>query len=262
MIAFVEILNNKRQLMTNLNNYLAKHYLNEAQLASAASISIDELHALIRKRLVPAPSYVIGDRGMVASFVFGEMEAPGSTPGSYFHPSQLVWIARARHVVASGPAIDAEARLKERFSANFAAALATLNLTTWRLPDSFDENGAPIADSLLTRTDSAWKYFLNGTFGLCVANPISEAHIACKEVLQEKLSQQSENGSKTMFSPQQARAMHELIDAYAASAMFFSPVEYALSSRKRLVEDLRANMRVSDAEIPSANAFTMQLPIR
>ena len=45
--------------------------------------------------------------------------------------------------------------------------------------------------------------------------------------------------------------MHELIDDYAASAMFFSPVEYALSSRKRLVEDLRANIRVSDVDIPS-----------
>lgn len=238
--------------MTELNNYLAKYYLNEPQLTAAAAIDLDELEALIRNRLVPAPSYVITDSGKVGSFVFGEMESPGSTPGRYFHPSQLVWIARARHLIASGSTHDAETRLKEQFTANFAAALATLNLTTWRLHDSFDENGAPIADGLFTRTNSAWNYFLNGTFALCVANPISEAHIAYKEVLQEKLTQQSENGSKTLFSPQQARAMHELIDDYAASAMFFSPVEYALSSRKRLVEDLRANIRVSDVDIPSA----------
>jgi hypothetical protein len=234
--------------MTELNNYLAQHYLNEAQLTTAAAISIDELDALIHQRRVPAPSYVITDSGKVVTFVFGEMDASGSTPGRYFHPSQLVWIARARDAVASGAAHDAEARLKAQFTANFAAALATLNLTTWRLQDSFDENGAPIADGLRTRTDSAWTYFLNGTFAMCVANPMSEAHIACKEILQEKLTQQSENGSKTLFSPQQARAMHELIDAYAAAAMFFSPVEYPLSSRKRLVEDLRANMRVSDAD--------------
>jgi hypothetical protein len=233
--------------MTELNNYLAKHYLNEAQLTAAAAIGIDELDALIDQRLVPAPSYVVTESGKVVTFVFGEMEASGSTPGRYFHPSQLVWIAKARHAVASGAAHDAEARLKARFTANFAAALATLNLTTWRLHDSFDDDGAPITDGLLTRTESAWKYFLNGTFAMCVANPISEEHIACKEILQEKLTQLSENGSKTMFSPQRARAMHELIDAYAAAAMFFSPVEYPLSSRKRLVEDLRANIRVSDA---------------
>jgi len=234
--------------MTELNNYLAKHYLNDGQLATVAGIGVDELDGLIRSQLVPAPSYVVTDSGKVASFVFGEMDAPGSTAGRYFHPSQPVWIARARRVVASGAPHDAEARLKEQFTANFAVALATLNLTTWRLHDSFDETGAPLAEGLLTRTESAWKYFLNGTFALCVANPISEAHIAYKEVLQEKLSQQSENGSKTAYPPQQAQAMHDLIDAYAAAAMPFSPVEYAVSSRKRLVEDLRRNIRVSDAE--------------
>jgi len=234
--------------MTELNKYLAKHYLNQAQLTTAAGLGTEELDELIRNRLVPAPSYVVTDSGKVSSFVFGEMDAPGSTPGRYFHPSQLVWIARARQVVGHGAAHDAEARLKEQFTATFAAALATLNLTTWRLHDSFDESGAPIGDGLLTRTDGAWKYFLNGTFGLCVANPISEAHIAYKEVLQEKLSTQSENGSKTLYTPQQAGTMHKLIDAYAAAAMPFSPVEYSVSSRKRLVEDLRANIRVSNAE--------------
>lgn len=40
--------------------------------------------------------------------------------------------------------------------------------------------------------------------------------------------------------------MHELIDAYAAAAMPFSPIEYPRSSRKRLVENLRANLRATD----------------
>lgn len=131
--------------MTEMNNYLAEHYLNEAQLATAAEIGIDELETLIRNRLVPAPSYVITDGGRVASFVFGQMEAPGATPGRYFHPSQVVWIARARQVIARGAAANAAADLKRQFTDNFAAALATLNLSTWRLRDSFDENGAPIA---------------------------------------------------------------------------------------------------------------------
>jgi hypothetical protein len=231
--------------MTELNNYLAKHYLSEAQLAAAGAIHADELDALIRNRLVPAPSYVVTDSGTLCSFVFGEMAAPGAAPGRYFHPSQLVWIDVARRAGADGH--DAPARLKAQFSANFGAALAALNLATWRLHDSFDDDGAPIADGLRTRTDNAWEYFLNGTYGLCVANPISEAHIAYKEVLQEKLTQQSDNGKRTLFSPQQALATHELIDAYAAASMPFSPTEYALSSRKRLVEDLRANLLASAA---------------
>jgi hypothetical protein len=51
--------------MTELNNYLAKHYLDAAQLATAGAIRVDELDALIRDRLVPAPSYVVTDTGTV-----------------------------------------------------------------------------------------------------------------------------------------------------------------------------------------------------
>ncbi|MDN2700694.1 DUF6058 family natural product biosynthesis protein [Janthinobacterium sp. SUN100] len=233
--------------MTELDHYLAQHYLDEMQLAAAAAMTMEEIDALIQARLVPAPAYVVDASGNLCSFVFGAMAAPGARAGRYFPPSQLAWIAIARDAVA-GDAETAQARLQAQFASRYGAALATLNLTTWRLRDSFDDRGAPIAEGLRARTDSAWMYFLNGTFSLCVANPMSEAHIAWKEVLQEKLAQQSGNGSKTLLPQAQAQQMHALIDAYAAAAMPFSPIEYALSSRKRLVEDLRANLRVSDAQ--------------
>ncbi|PJC99948.1 hypothetical protein GQ37_006525 [Janthinobacterium sp. BJB1] len=233
--------------MTELDTYLAQYYLDEKQLAAAAALDMDEIDALIRAGLVPAPAYVVDGGGNLCSFVFGAMAAPGSRAGRYFPPSQLGWIAIARHALAEG-AETAQARLKAQFTSRYAAALATLNLTTWRLRDSFDDSGAPVADGLLARTDSAWTYFLNGTFSLCVAYPMSEAHIAWKEVLQEKLAQQSGNGSKTLMPQRQAQEMLALIDAYAAAAMPFSPVEYALSSRKRLVEDLRANIRVAETD--------------
>ncbi|MDN2676402.1 DUF6058 family natural product biosynthesis protein [Janthinobacterium sp. SUN033] len=233
--------------MTELDHYLAQHYLDERQLAAAAAMTMEEIDALIQARQVPAPAYVVDASGNLCSFVFGAMAAPGSRAGRYFPPSQLAWIAVARDAVA-GDAETAPARLQAQFASRYGAALATLNLTTWRLRDSFDDRGAPIAEGLRARTDSAWTYFLNGTFSLCVANPMSEAHIAWKEVLQEKLAQQSGNGSKTLLPQAQAQQMHALIDAYAAAAMPFSPIEYALSSRKRLVEDLRANLRVSDAQ--------------
>lgn len=233
--------------MTELDHYLAQHYLDETQLAAAVAMTMEEIDALIQVRLVPAPAYVVDASGNLCSFVFGAMAAPGSRAGRYFPPSQLAWIAVALHALAEGPE-TAPARLQAQFASRYGAALATLNLTTWRLRDSFDDRGAPIAEGLRARTDSAWTYFLNGTFSLCVANPMSEAHIAWKEVLQEKLAQQSGNGSKTLLPQAQAQQMHALIDAYAAAAMPFSPIEYALSSRKRLVEDLRANLRVSDAQ--------------
>ena len=232
--------------MNVMNNYFSKYYLTESQLSTAAGIGIDELDRMIHQRLLPAPAYVVTESGEVISFVFGKMAAVGALPGRYFHPAQTVWIEIARDIIATWPANTAAARLKQRFTSRYADALAKLNLTTWRLYDSFDEHGAPISASLQARTESAWQSFLNGTFSLCVANPISEAHIAHKEVLQEKLTQQSENGKKTMYSANQAAAMHELINAYDVAAMPFSPAEYALSSRKRLVDDLRSNITIAE----------------
>ena len=222
--------------MSTLDHYFAGHFLNAEQTASASGIRVAELDALIDARCVPEPSYVVSKDGTVCSFVFGEMAAPGATPGRYFHPAQAVWIARAQQ-------LGTEARLREQFVLQFAAALATLNLSTWRLRDSFDASGAPIAEGLRARTDNAWKFFLNGTFNLCVANPIAEAQIAYKEILQEKLTQLSDNGGKHVYDAAQVPLMTALIDAYAAAAMPFSPVEYAKSSRKRLVEDLRVYLR-------------------
>lgn len=226
--------------MTDLDDYLAQHFLTEGQLATAAAISLPELDALISADLLPQPSYVVGNDGTVRSFLFGELAAPGSTPGSYFPPANLAWIALAREALAYGTAQEAHQLLKEQFMLRFAAALATLNHTTWRLPDCFTDHGAPIATALRARADSAWTYFLNGTYGLCVANPVSEAHIACKEVLQEKLERESDSGRKALFTPRQVVQMHELIGAYAALCAPFSPVDYPFSSRKRLVDDLRA----------------------
>ena len=231
--------------MPELNEYLALYYLNDTQLAAAAAITQAELAALTGAGLVPQASYVVTGAGTVISSVFGELDAPGATPGSYFPPAHLAWIALAREALAYGSPQEAQALLQAQFMLRYAAALATLNHTTWRLHDSFADNGAPLARALRARAESAWDCFLNGTFGLCVANPISEAHIACKEVLQEKLEHESNCGRKTVFTPRQVVAMHELIDAYAAAAAPFSPVDYPFSSRKRLVDDLRAGIRMA-----------------
>lgn len=235
--------------MADLKEYLEQHYLNETQLAGAAAITGAELAALINERLIPEASYVVTARDTVRSFAFGELNASGARPGSYFPPAQLAWIALAREALAYGSTQEAHALLKKHFMLRYAAALATLNQSTWRLHDSFSDTGAPIAKALRARAESAWTYFLNGTYGVCVANPVSEAHIACKEVLQEKLEHESNSGLKTLFTPQQVVAMHELIDAYAAASAPFSPVDYPFSSRKRLVDELRAGIRAATPQM-------------
>jgi hypothetical protein len=107
------------------------------------------------------------------------------------------------------------------------------------MSDAFDDDGNALETGLRARLDSAWEHFLHGTFGLCVADPGSVASIARKEVLQERLSAISNNGSRRSFDANEIPSLRALIDAYAAASMPFSPIEYPHSSRKRLVDDLR-----------------------
>lgn len=232
----------KKINMTELDHYLAEYYVNTDQLSALCEISAEELHALIQAQLIPEASYVVTASGTIHSFVFGEMQAPGAMPGHYFHRANIIWAKRARTAIAQSGQDSAQAMLRQDFMENFCTALTELNVTTWRLTDSFNEDGTAIEDGLRARAESTWKYFLNGTFGLCVAHPVSEAAIANKEVLQEKLSALTENGRKLAWTQQQLAPIWELIDAYADASMPFSPIEYSISSRKRLVDDLKARL--------------------
>jgi hypothetical protein len=228
--------------MSDLDQYLARYFVNAEQFAAMCELPHREISNLIRDRLIPKPSYVVAD-SHVTSHVFGKMRAEGAIDGEYFHPANRVWVVVARKVVDEVGARAAHDELKKRFSQNLIRALGELNDSIWRLRDSFADDGSVIDDGLRARVDSMWVHFLEGTFGLCVANPSSEAAIARKEVLQEKLTQLSDNGSRKSFSVEEARTVLELIEAYSEAAMPFSPIEYARSSRKRLVEDLVARIK-------------------
>jgi hypothetical protein len=225
--------------MMTLDDYLSLHFITQAELAARCNLSCDELSQLIEQRLVMAPSYTVSQERTIASHVFGSMRCDGARAGSYFHPASVTWVNRAVAVVDEVGELAALDTLHQGFAHNFSAALKELNSTLWRLPDCFDEGGELVAAGMQKRIESAWEHHLLGTFGLCVANPESEAAIARKEIVQEKLSMLSENGAKKSFTRSEAEMLLELIDEYAMRCMPFSPIEYPLSSRRRLVSDLR-----------------------
>ena len=221
--------------MSELDIYLARHYQDAEQFASSCGISTTKLSELIDQQLIPEPSYIVTKHSTLKSYAFGEMNASGSKPGQYFHPANSTWVALA--LTSNG--LKTSNELKTRFLNNMRYELEQLNKTLFRLPDSFTDDGTPIPDGLASRTEPLWEHFLKGTFGLCIANPVTESEIARKEILQEKLSTVSENGTKSHFSESQTNAVLSLIEEYAKASMPFSPIEYHRSSRKRLVEDLK-----------------------
>jgi Family of unknown function (DUF6058) len=222
-----------------VQDYLDRHYSTAEQLADHCSVSVAVLESMIAQKLIPQPSYKV-ESDILMSSAFGELNAPGARAGSYFHPASQYWIARAQSI-SEGQAADT---LKKLFFVNMAAELCHLNNSTFRLVDAFDENGCPLASGLEARIASYWQSFLQGIFGLCVANPVSEREIAQKEILQEKLMTLTENGERYRDLSIGKDELLLLISQYEASSMPFSPVEYPISSRKRLVDDLRLKCEI------------------
>ncbi len=229
--------------MSKLASYLKERFFNLEQLAAACGASPQEIEDLIGQKLVPGPTYVVSDQVKISSKLFGEMEAKGATPGSYFHPSSVVWVGVANEILRHYQGEAAKKELERRFAERFCAALSILNETCWRLGDCFCDSGSPIASGLKVRSDSTWTHFLQGTWGMCVANPVSEAAIAEKSVLQEKLIDLSDNGARVEYSEAESEILNTVIDSYEAVSMPFSPAEYERTSRKRLIDDLRVQLK-------------------
>lgn len=228
--------------MSDLETYLKSNYRTANELAAACDISVDELDGLVKEKLVPEPSYIVNSQDTLISQAFGDLPAQGARAGRYFHPGNAAWIILALDAKKESGAEQAHRNLKDRFKRNFIAALQELDKKTFRLSDSFTDTGQPIAHGLDSRAEKAWDSFLKGVFSLCVADPSSEMAIARKEVLQEALTNLSDSGLGANSSPQAKSHALDLIGQYAQAAMPFSPPEYPRSSRKRLVEDLRAKV--------------------
>ncbi|MBX7061561.1 MAG: hypothetical protein K1X52_07865 [Pyrinomonadaceae bacterium] len=123
-----------------------------------------------------------------------------------------------------GAAVNWNFPAHDTLSAEFGVALAELGV-------SHDQVQRKIAEFIPS--------FLDGTFGLCVADPSTGKGIARKEIFQEKLTRVTKNGSIANPDEMSRDELLELIDAYAKAAMPFSPAERPLSSRRRLVDELR-----------------------
>lgn len=200
-------------------SYLHKHFVTKVTFAQLAQISAQRLGELIAIGAIPEPSSVC-DSVSMRSAVFGAISLSESVSGAYFRPECIRWVRLA----------DAALAGSER-----AAVIAALT----------DELRVALKDYLSdeqqieSRIAGYLPYFFNGTFGLCVADPSTGAGIVRKEMLQEQLIALTANGTVSTPTEVSKSELLHIIDAYAESAMPFSPAERDRSSRKRLVDDMR-----------------------
>ena len=203
----------------SLSSYLERHFVDKATFAGLAGISVERLDQLVGMGAVPSPTYVCRD-STISSAVFGQTEINEPLQGEYFRPECLRWVRIAAHADSG----------KERE--------AVLGQLTEELEEAL--RAADVEPSgIQSRIQNYLPNFWNGTFGLCVADPSTGAGIVTKELLQERLTSLTGNGRDPAPAGITKTGLLALIDDYAKAAMPFSPAEYARSSRKRLVDDLR-----------------------
>lgn len=237
-----------------IERYLRERFLPADAFAQACGIGEAELSQLIERGLAPRPAYETDGEG-IASFVFGTLPAPGVSAGRWFNPQSTHWVARAREALASrdGDAQAASALLRSGFRQRYLSALRASHAEQGPIPGLGDTAGNFDDAAFDEQFPGIWEHFLAGTYGLCVARPSSEAHIVAKEAAQARLTRLTANGTRHDLSDGERAAARELIARYASLSMPFSPAEYPLSSRKRLIEDMLPHV-AADATQPDALA--------
>lgn len=202
-----------------LKNYLQKHFVDKPTFASLLGITVGRLDQLIAAKAIPEPTYSC-DGSSIRSAAFGVSATTEALFGEYFRPECTRW-ANIANQAAPG---------KER-----AAVLSELTRELQTGLQAYFKDPAVIDGKI----QDFLPHFLNGTFGLCAADPSTGTGIATKEILQSMLTGLTENGSNPSPAGVTKSELLQLIDDYANSVMPFSPAEYERSSRKRLVDDLR-----------------------
>ena len=220
--------------------YLRERFVPAQAFAQACGIDEAELSHLIERGLVPRPAYETDGEGGIRSFVFGTLPAPGVPAGRWFNPHSTDWVARAREALAAheGDATAATATLMARFRDAYLRALRDSHAIDGPIPGFADRDNGFDDDAFDAGFADIWRHLLEGTYGLCVAQPRDEAHIVAKEAAQARLTQLTGNGTRREFDADAKRGVRALIARYQTLSMPFSPAEYARSSRKRLVEDM------------------------
>ena len=207
----------------SLAAYLKEHFVDKPTFASLASISVQRLDQLIAAGAIPRATYIC-DGKSISSSAFGMIEIPESIVGEFFRPACIRWV----HLADSAPNGSEKLAVESKVADEIRTALITLG------------ERDPVA--IETRVQTYLPSLFDGTFGLCVSDPSTGSGIVKKEILQERLTAITENGTNATPSDLSKSELLRLIDDYAQAAMPFSPAEYARSSRKRLVDDLRPSV--------------------
>ena len=197
-----------------LIRYLENALYTEEQLLAAGGIDAAGLARLQACALMPQPSYTLRLDIACASFFGAHAEQANVR---YYAKGYADWIGTVR-------ALAQEADGFRIFSQRYLARLDNLG-GTGHQPD----------------LDAEWRHFLDGTYGLCTRSGLPE-DIAAKELAVATIKEITATELAALADGERER-LSAAIDLLDLASSPFAPHERTRSSRHRLIDQLRDQLR-------------------
>lgn len=210
-----------------LLRYLNDSFFTERQLLAACGSAAPELETLQRRGMMPQPSYRLRLDVACDSF-FGAHGEHAQV--RYYAKGYASWIGRMQSVAGSDDAFGV-------FAERYRARLAQLNAAgVW-------SGHAKLNADLDAHLREEWRYFLDGTYGLCTSSGLPE-DIAAKELAVAIIKEITEHRSERALTDAERSALTIAVDLLDAASAQFAPHEAARSSRFRLIDEVRKTYRL------------------
>ena len=222
--------------------YMDKYFVEKTKLANTLNISTSQLLSFTELGVLPNYSYHIKNSNLVDTVVFGKLNIEQGIPGKYYAKSVQQWFNKAQKVVAHYPGNQVREQLQHQFEFEYSQQIKTLPQLIQLFPEIFDDHGTVLDTQLKMQAEETWNDHLNGSYGLCVVKSDSVSAIIEKQIAVRRLASATENGHKQKFNREQQTEFLQAAAEFDKIAMPFSPADYPLSSRKRLLDDIKAKL--------------------
>ncbi|MDW7548944.1 hypothetical protein J8Z24_19675 [Pseudoalteromonas sp. SCSIO 43201] len=212
-----------------LYQYLNTTFYTMQELLDVANISEQELKALQDSQLMPRASYTLNVNLGCDSF-FGQFKENHIL--TFYAKGYASWL----NVILEE---QDQTKIYALFSARYRKTLTRLG----RL--GYVSSHPKLTTSLSKHIADEWQHFLDGTYGLCTQTGLPE-DIAAKEFAIIKINELCQLKTLNQAERETLIFAVNLLDSVSAQ---FAPHERANSSRRRLVDEVRAKYRLAAESI-------------
>jgi hypothetical protein len=202
-----------------LLDYLRAHYLSKDALLSAANTTEQQLRAYQQQGVMPLCSYKLSLSVQCDSF-FGFHSEEKEV--EYYARGYVSWLATISTLQGREPVYSTFAR-------RYKQGLGQLK------EQGHGSNSPKLNAELDQHIAQEWQHFLAGTYGLCTRSGLPE-DIVAKELA---ILEITELTAEAELLPQQLQRLSRAVNVLDAASAWFAPHERAMSSRHRLVDEVR-----------------------